>query len=305
MAPELETATPGQAPPPPAPADKGEVTPQETGKSEPGFTPLLTQRSKPKEETPSEPFTSVDVSKLSADVQSAYKLMQADYTRKTQSVAEQRKQFEEQQKEFQSRQDRFLEILAAQRGQQPQAQPTPTGPTIQERINELVANGDTEGAIALSLQNAREEAQAEIAPLKTEAQVSQMRSEFRDIVTGLNMNDPLIKKYGRAVAETFDSPGFESIRREVLSSPEKMRQFVPFVMRGIAAYQHAETLEANYAKAVEEGVKKALESERGKLKGVPPKLVRTGTESLEPTGSRMTRKQAIDLSMRQLTGSES
>jgi hypothetical protein len=47
------------------------------------------------EQAVSESFTGLDPSNLPDDLQAAYKSMQADYTRKTQEIAEQRKQFEQ------------------------------------------------------------------------------------------------------------------------------------------------------------------------------------------------------------------
>lgn len=228
-----------------------------------------------KEEAPG-----VDPSKLPPDLQTLYKSMQADYTRKTQDLSQQRKEFEAKMSAFEESQRMFREYLDRSAIRQAPTQTEQQG-DVAAQIQTLRDEGRHQEADAILLQLMKTQAEAQIQPLKAQAEMEARQATFRNIVSDLKLNDPLMKAYGPEVAKVFDSPDpfWSQARQDILGDSSRMKMYLPFALRAIAIEQHAQRLEHNFESEVTRRVDERLKAERAKANGVPARLVESGSAS--------------------------
>lgn len=241
-------------------------------------------------------FENVDVSKLPPEIQAFAKGFQADYTRKTQKLADERRAYE-------SRLEQITSLLA-ERLAPPKTQEATQEPSALEQIKSLREQGREDEAVALLLQAAREQAAKEMEPVRREAEIQSLQTSFRNIVSDMRSNDPLLSRYHDEVAKTFDDPSFAPYRGDILSSKETMQKWLPLLLRGIALEKHARFLEAKYESAVKEGIDKGIQDYVNKAKGIPPgKLINSGPATLNSRSApAKSVREAVNMAMSQLTG---
>lgn len=248
-------------------AEQGTEKPQET-------TPFFFQ--KPSKEAKGEEVH-VDPSKLPPELQPFYKSMQADYTRKTQEAAEMRRTLESERKSFEDSQRMFREYLdrtVAKPEQQVNQQTD-----VASQIRNLREEGRHDEADAILLQVAQSQAQAQLDPLRQQAEVANRQATFRDIVSDLKLSNPVVATYGKEIAQVFDSPDMSKLRGAILGSSEAMKDFLPMTLDLIGARIHAARLERDFPEMVEREVIKRMAAERSKAMGVPARLVESGGAS--------------------------
>lgn len=255
-------------------AEHGTEKPQET-------TPFFFQ--KPSKEAKGEEVH-VDPSKLPPELQPFYKSMQADYTRKTQETATIRKMLEEEReaqkaerKSFEDSQRMFREYLdrtVAKPEQQVNQQTD-----VASQIRNLREEGRHDEADAILLQVAQSQAQAQLDPLRQQAEVANRQATFRDIVSDLKLSNPVVSTYGKEIAQVFESPEMSKLRGAILGSSDAMKDFLPMTLDLIGARIHAARLERDFPEMVEREVTKRLATERSKAMGVPARLVESGGAS--------------------------
>ena len=247
--------------------EQGTEKPQET-------TPFFFQ--KPSREAKAEEVH-VDPSKLPPELQPFYKSMQADYTRKTQEAAEMRRTLESERKSFEDSQRMFREYLdrtVAKPEQQVNQQTD-----VASQIRNLREEGRHDEADAILLQVAQSQAQAQLDPLRQQAEVANRQATFRDIVSDLKLSNPVVATYGKEIAQVFDSPEMSKLRGAILGSSDAMKDFLPMTLDLIGARIHAARLERDFPEMVEREVAKRLATERSKAMGVPARLVESGGSS--------------------------
>ena len=247
--------------------ERGTEKPQET-------TPFFFQ--KPSKEAKGEEVH-VDPTKLPPELQPFYKSMQADYTRKTQEAAEMRRTLEAERKAFEDSQRMFREYLdrTVAKPNEPVNQQT----DVASQIRSLREEGRHDEADAILLQVAQSQAQAQLDPLRQQAEVANRQATFRDIVSDLKFSNPVVATYGKEIAQVFDSPDMSKLRTAILSSSDAMRDFLPMTLDLIGARIHAARLERDFPEMVEREVTKRLTAEKSKAMGVPARLVESGGAS--------------------------
>lgn len=276
--PPVESGNPGAAAVAESPARSAgtsQATNVEQGTEKaPEATPFFFQ--KPSKEAKGEEVH-VDPSKLPSELQPFYKSMQADYTRKTQEAAEMRRTLEAERKSFEDSQRMFREYLdrTVAKPQEPVNQQT----DVASQIRNLREEGRHDEADAILLQVAQSQAQAQLDPLRQQAEVANRQATFRDIVSDLKFSNPVVATYGKEIAQVFDSPDMAKLRGAILGSSEAMRDFLPMTLDLIGARIHAARLEKDYPDMVEREVVKRLAAERSKAIGVPARLVESGGAS--------------------------
>lgn len=282
MGPE-ESGNPGTAAVAESPQGTSQATSAEQGTEKPQeTTPFFFQ--KPSKEAKVEEVH-LDPAKLPADLQPFYKSMQADYTRKTQEAAEmrraleiERKSFEDKYKSFEDSQRMFREYLD-RTVQRPTEQQGNQQTDVASQIRNLREEGRHDEADAILLQVAQSQAQAQLDPLRQQAEVANRQATFRDIVSDLKLSNPVVATYGKEIAQVFDSPDMSKLRGAILGSSEAMKDFLPMTLDLIGARIHAARLERDFPEMVEREVTKRLATERSKAMGVPARLVESGGAS--------------------------
>lgn len=248
---------------------------QGTEKAPEATTPFFFQ--KPSKEAKGEEVH-VDPAKLPAELQPLYKSMQADYTRKTTEAAEMRRGLEADRKAFEDSQRMFREYLD-RTVQRPVEQQGNQQTDVASQIRNLREEGRHDEADAILLQVAQSQAQAQLDPLRQQAEVANRQATFRDIVSDLKFSNPVVATYGKEIAQVFDSPDMSKLREAILGSSEAMRDFLPMTLDLIGARIHAARLEKDFPEMVEREVTKRLAAERSKALGVPSRLVESGGAS--------------------------
>ena len=242
-----------------------------------------------KKEKAETPASAPDFSKLSPDLQNAYKSMQGDYTRKTQELAEMRKSFESQQESLkaeretmQRNQEAFLEAI---RGRSQEAQPQgQTDPASQ--VQALRAEGRYDEADKLMLDIVKQAALEQVAPIKRDAETAKLTSTFQATAMNVVASNPVVAEYRDEVVKVFDAPTpqMQAIRRVALSSPENVQTFVPMILNAIATEIHARTTETqlNTVRAELETIKAA--NAKNRARSVPSSLIQSSGVSRETNG---------------------
>jgi hypothetical protein len=245
---------------------------------------------KPKAEEKAAP--SLDWNALPEDERKNGYLRQQDYTKKTQELAEQRRiheaEFTARREEF----ERFAKMIAERQAPSQTADPNaPQDPMA--KIQALRDEGNYAEADRELLKYAAEAAQAQVEPIKKEAETQRLQATFQN-VTNESMAHPLVKHYAKEVAQVFDSqtPIMQEFRAFALSSPERMKTFIPAITYLLATEQHAKSLEANYEKRVEEGIKSGIEQRRNAAARVPGKVVESSGQSRETATGKMSLNEA-------------
>lgn len=273
--PTEESGNPGATAVADSPAQgTSQATPVEQGTEKAPETPFFFQKHS-KEAKGEE--VHVDPSKLPPELQPFYKSMQADYTRKTQEAAEMRRALESERKSFEDSQRMFREYLdrTVAKPQEQVNQQT----DVASQIRNLREEGRHDEADAILLQVAQSQAQAQLDPLRQQAEVANRQATFRDIVSDLKLSNPVVSTYGKEIAQVFDSPEMGKLRGAILSSSEAMKDFLPMTLDLIGARIHAARLERDFPEMVEREVTKRLAAERSKAMGVPARLVESSGAS--------------------------
>lgn len=278
----------------PAPAKPAPGAPPEPTQDAPVEMPRFFSRKREDGGKPA-PF---DPAKLTPELQEQYKLMQGDYTRKTQEAAALRKEAEEMRVKLDAERQTLMETLrdAVKLRQGPETPPNPEADVLAQ-IQTLRDEGRHAEADALLRQAIAQEAQAAIAPLKKEADLNLMKTAFRDTSSDVILNNPVVARYKDDVVKVFDgdSAVMQTLRPYILQSEQSIRTFVPLVLNAIATELHARTLEENFDQRVESEVKARLEGRRTAAGRVPARLVESGGSSKTSPPAKVTLKEAFEL----------
>jgi hypothetical protein len=254
--------------------------------------------SKPDAPAPETPPEDVDASKLPPELKSLwdkhYKSMQADYTRKTQAVADQRREILEERERFLSR----WEASVADR--RPRAE-TPEQPasTLTDQIRVLREEGRHDEADALLMQAAEKM----VEPVKAEAEVARRQATFQNIVAEVRNTDPIVQTYFKDVAAIWDAPNpaVQVIREAVLKSPDTMK-VLPTVFNIIARAVHAEKMEAELEKRIKTERKSAVDAEKKRAAATPGSLIDAGGRTKDSASPKMNIREAAIAAVRSSVG---
>ncbi len=275
----LETANQPETPakptpvptPAPEPAKETPATPApEPAKPEPAAT-AESEESKLFLLTPKPGTPAPKSEELTEEEKSKGYLRQADYTRKTQALAEERRAFAE-------REERLLKLLESR--VQPEK---PAGETtVFEKVRQLREDGNHEEADKLVFELARQETRKELDPVIRNAKTQELQSTFVNTAIQTAASDPVVQRYAKTVAARFDGNEvldartgvtMTDLRAAVTTDRDTMLRFVPLVMRSLALEEHAKALESEMAKTVERRVKEGLEAEKARGRRLPGQLV--------------------------------
>lgn len=257
--------------------------------------------SRPKREEPK----GIDPSKLPPELQTLYKSMQSDYTRKTTEVSEARKQFESERQKFlgereafQKFQTEFRDLLQGR--VQPQA-----GQDPMEQVKALREQGMHDEADKLLMETVRAQSEQALEPVKREAQLNQLRTTFRDVSSEALTSDPVASKYRDYVVQTFDlnTPVMNAVRAVVTRDEQSMRTLLPVVMHFIGLEAHARNLEETFEKQVEAEAKRRYQTERSKAQGLPARLLESGSTSREGPPPALSLRDSVAAAIEQLKAS--
>lgn len=245
----------------------------------------------------------LDPTKLPAEVQPFYKSMQADYTRKTQAVADMRRQIEAEQKavgETRKLLEDFLGKVAQGKTETP---PPVAQPDIMEEIKALRENGDHDAADRKLMEFWEAQQKAATEPLKRDAEIKNLQATFRETASATMMNDPIVKQYPEYVVQSFDadSPMMNRVRQDILSTPERAKFYTPMIMRMLAYEAHIRNLETVLAEKVDSLVAERIKAERAKAAGVPAKLVSSGATTKQGERPRMSLAESTRAALESLT----
>ena len=221
----------------------------------------------------------------------AGRMRREDYTRKTQELARLREEFWEEKKRWVEERERALN-----------PQTTPSDP--REQVRTWREQGEHEAADRLLMDIVKREAEEAINPLKTQAQITNMKASFRELAAAA-ISDPVVAPYRNRVVEVFDSqdPDIVNLRAIAFRDEQTMRFMVPIIMRAIATQEHVMALEADLEKRVNEAKRTAVESEKARAAKLPDKLVRTGAVSRESGAAKgLTLRDVVRRSKEQLEG---
>lgn len=310
-----QTPTPPPVAPPPANRDAQRASQiraavqkavETTGKPAPGATQEPTQEApvevpqffakKKEAETPA-----FDPSKLPPELQAMYKSMQADYTKKTTEAAELRRQSEERNAKLDEERRVMLEsqkaLIEALKGRTPAPEAGANDPMAQ--IQALRDEGRHAEADQLLINVTRQLQEAQMEPIKKEAELNLLKTTFRDTTSEVMTANPVVQRYKDDVVKVFDgnSPVMQTLRPYLLRDAQSIRTFVPLVLNAIATELHAKAMEENFNKAVDAKVEKVLSERRSTASRVPPRLVETGGVSKESPPGKMQLKEAIALAV--------
>jgi len=274
---------------PPAP-DKPPAEP----KGEVKEFPRLTKSEEPPKGEPKK--KGFDPATLPPELADIYKSMQADYTRKTQELADGRKALLDEREKFLDR------IAERTRPQEAEGEET-TDP--REQIRQLRDEGRHEEADQLLIELTNRAAEERIKPIEQAARQAEMTAVWRDTVAQILAEDKIVKPYEAEVAKVFDGdhPVIQQVRAEALKSPERIRSWIPAIFHMLAVEQHAIRMEQTFDQRVGEEVEKRVAELKAHAAKVPARLVEVGGESKVPTGPKAkTAREAAQLAMRQLSG---
>src|SRR5216684_4192422 len=182
--PAAPTLVPAPAPTAPAAEKPVETKPAaaaapiaEKPVDEPAATPLLL--TKPTTEKPLEP--------TKEELEKGY-LRQADYTRKTQEIAAEKRAWAE-------REERLLKMIEARLPSEQRG--TGGVETVSEKIRQLREDGQHEEADKLVLEVARLETRKELDPVIRNAQAQELQSTFVNTAIQAAASDPVIQQYAK------------------------------------------------------------------------------------------------------------
>jgi hypothetical protein len=248
-------------------------------------------------------LSTLDPTKIPADVLPFYKGMQGDYTRKTQALAEERKKLEGEMAaigETRKMLETFLSTVAHGKTDAPAPA---AAPDLMEEIKALRENGEHGLADQKLMEFWKEQQQLATEPLRKDAEVKNLQATFRETATATMMNDPLVKQYGEYVVKTFDSdnPIMNRLRKDVLSSPERVKFYTPMIMRMLGYEAHIQNLENALETRVESLVAERIKAERAKAAGLPAKLVSSGATTKENAKPKMSLKESLNAAVDTLT----
>lgn len=300
-----QVATPAATPEPaPAPV-QGTPAPAAVPAAQPEEPQVKTFYSKKVAEAPKEP--PFDASKLPPDLQGVYKSMNGDYTRKTQELADMRRSIESEQgvlkAEREAMQRNHDTLMEALRGRTAEAQPSsPQDPMAQ--IQALRNEGRYEEADKLFLDLAKQTAEAQVAPLRQEAQTQKNFALFNNVSNTTKESFPVVKEHWDYVKQTWESntPTMQAVRRLATASPEMIQFFTPLAMVSIANEAQLKKLEPAYQSLHEENVKLKERLGVTKARAVPSSLVSTSGASRETRGEGGGLDGAIKRAMDKLQG---
>src|SRR5216684_1640878 len=279
--------------PAPAPTAPAAEKPVETKPAAAAAPLLLT---KPTTEKPLEP--------TKEELEKGY-LRQADYTRKTQEIAAEKRAWAE-------REERLLKMIEARLPSEQRG--TGGVETVSEKIRQLREDGQHEEADKLVLEVARLETRKELDPVIRNAQAQELQSTFVNTAIQAAASDPVIQQYAKTVASRFDGNEvldsrtgltMADLRAAITTDKGMVVKFVPLVMRSLALEEHARALEAEMGKVVEGRVKAGLEAERLRGKRLPGQLVPASSVSraTAPSG-KMSLDDALSAATEQLSATQ-
>jgi hypothetical protein len=225
--------------------------------------------------------------------------MQADYTRKTQEVAELRKSIEGERRAVLDEREKFLSRWEeAQRERAPRPVEEPASNPL-ERIRQLREEGRHEEADALLMAAAEET----VAPIKAKAEVQERQATFRNIIAETRNADPIVANYFKDVAAIWDAPdpAVTIVRNALLSSPENMK-YIPTILNIVARAVHAEKIEAELETRIKKERKSAVESEKARAAGIPSSLIESGGRSRDGAAPKLSIREAARLALRSSLG---
>jgi hypothetical protein len=283
-----QAALDSQRNPQPKPVDKPVEEPKKEGEVK--DFPRLTKSPEPPKEKPK----AFDPANLPPELADTYKLMQADYTRKTQELAEGRKALLDER-------EKFLERIA-QTYQPKEDAETVTDP--REQIRQLRDEGRHEEADQLLIELTNRAAEERIRPIEQAARTAEMTAIWRDTVSQVLSEDKIVKPYEKEVGTIFDgqNPIMAEIRTEALKSPERIKTWIPAIFHFLAVEQHAMRLEQTFDARVKEEVERQVSALKQHASKLPGRLVESGGESKAPSGPlAKTVREAASLAYRQLT----
>lgn len=299
-----QVATPAATPEPaPAPA-QGTPAPAAAPAAPASEPQVKTFFSKKAEGTKAE---QPDFSKLSPELQNAYKSMQGDYTRKTQELADMRREFEGQQATLKAEREAMQKsqeaILEAIRNRTP-AEGAPQPTDIPSQIQALRDEGRYREADLLFADFVKQAALQEVAPLKQQAETDRLQSAFTKTAMNVVTTNPVVAEYRDEVVKVFDAPTpiMQKLRSVALASPENVQTFVPMILNAIATEIHARTLESRLEEMATAKAKSIVEAGRAKARSVPPSLVSSAGVSRETRGEGGGLDGAIKRAMEKLQG---
>ena len=292
-------ATPAPAPaggtPAPAAAPAPASAPTETA------PPLFFHKKEAKEAVD---LSTLDPTKLPPETQPFYKSMQADYTRKTQALADDRKKLEGEMSAI-GETRKMLESFLSKVAQGRTEAPAPAAaPNLMEEIKALRENGDHALADQKLMEFWEAQQKVALAPVQREAEVERAKATFREVTLGTAQNDKMVQAYHQDVVANFDrtdDPNLTAIKNDILSSPALMKRYVPMLMHFFALEAHTKNLENALETKVESLVQERIKAERLKAAGLPSKLVSTGGTTKEGAKARMSLKESLAAAVDTLT----
>lgn len=255
-----------------------------------------------KEDKPAVDLSTLDPTKLPAEAQPFYKSMQADYTRKTQALADERRKLEaemaaigETRKMFEG----FLSKVAEGRTDLAAA----PAPDPMEEIKLLREQGEHEAADRRLMEVVAEQQRLALEPQRREIEIEKARTAFRETTLAVQQNDKLVQAYFPQVVAEFDRtdvPELTAVKNDILSSPDLMRRHIPMLLNYLALRQHVQKLEAAFDTGVESLVQERLKAERAKAAGLPKSLVSSGAVTKEGERPKMNLNESISAAMETL-----
>lgn len=292
-----QTATPAPEPAKETPEPAAAPAP-EPAKAE--AAPTLFFRKK--EEKPAVDLSTLDPTKLPAEAQPFYKSMQADYTRKTQALADERRKLEAEMAAIGETRKMFEGFLSkvAEGRKDPAAAPAPDP---MEEIKLLREQGEHEAADRRLMEIVAEQQRAALEPQRREIEIEKAKTAFRETTLAVQQNDKLVQAYFPQVVAEFDRtdvPELTAVKNDILSSPDLMRRHIPMLLNYLALRQHAQQLETALETKVESLVQERLKTERTKAAGLPKSLVSSGAVTKEGERPKMNLNESISAAMETL-----
>ena len=304
--PDLDTQTANQ-PGTPAPAAPAATPAPDTGATAPSKeeTPRFFFR-KAEAEKAEEPDT-MDPAKLPPDLQKIYKSMQADYTRKTQAVAEDRRklmaEIEQKDAQYRSNQEKLISLFERQK--QGTTDERPTSAQTLEQIKQLRAEGNYDEADTLYSVYVDQLTEERLKPIQEQAAVTDLKTTFNAAATTA-LSEPLVKQYAQEVVAEFDNPNdptMNFIRQKLVGDKQAIQTLVPVIFRAIAGLRHAAYLEQNIEKLADTRAKEIMAREQARARGVPAgHSVQSQGVPKSSGQARMGRREAIEAAVASLSG---
>jgi len=216
----------------------------------------------------------LDPDKLPSEIrQKLEKPFHADYTRKTQALAEERRRYED-------LMAKFAENAARRPDGQPQA------PDVAQKINEAVERGDFQTAFEIQRQAQAAMVNEAISPVAAEV-------ARRNAVEAARQLEPLVQTYEGEVAALVEA----NPELRALANAANFR-FAPYVFQGAALAVHAKKLQAKLDSAAtdrEAYAKKVLAEYKQRVNGLPATTSRAGsTQTGTGKSTELTMRQAME-----------